>query len=201
MLFSPSSALAAIQTLGTTSPILPGEGSCASLAIDYVQIASVANNYVVPSGGGTITSWSTYAGPTTSTAPTTGPVGLQIWRPVTGTTYLLVGSTAPVTLTPDSLNGPFTASIAVQANDVLGLRLEGSAFCAHIGGAGDKYGYFTRPTTVPPVDPTTETFTSVSGALLNVSVTLDTTPTTTPPPSSGCDSTGSSTGGDDCKQQ
>jgi hypothetical protein len=204
MRFSPNAVLAAIIPLGTAAPIVAGEGDCSSLAIDYVQAASVANNYVV-SQAGTITSWNTFSGPSTAAAPTTGPVGLQVWRPAPPPappwTYSLVGSTTPVTLTPDSANGPFPASIAVNVGDVLGLRLEGAAFCSHYSTtADDKYGFFTRPASTPMA--ATERFTIVSNSLLNVTATLDTTPTTTPPPPSGCDAAGQTTGNgnDNCKQ-
>ncbi|MDQ2943759.1 MAG: hypothetical protein M3R21_08855 [Candidatus Dormibacteraeota bacterium] len=155
-------------------------------------MSSVARNYAVPAGG-VITSWSTLAG------PDTGPVGLQVWRQVGISTYSLVGSTVPVTLTAGTLsspllNGPFPASIAVQANDVLGMRLEGAATCGHSTGAsGDQYGFVTHTGT-------TETFNLVSQFTLDVSVTLDTSVVTPPPSEDGCNSTGQTMSNDNCKQ-
>jgi hypothetical protein len=118
-----------------------------------------------------------------------------VWRPGLGLNYSLVGSTVPARLIANSLNANLPASIVVSVGDVLGLRLEGAASCAlTTNAAGDSYGFFPRAASVPPTSP--QLFIRGAAALLDVSVTLDTT-TVTP---SGCDSTGSSTGGDNCKQ-
>lgn len=182
MLLSPNAALAATVPLGNAL----GEGSCPASPTDYIQLASVGNAYVVQAPGGTITGWSILAA-----SADTGPVGLEVWRPVTATSYTLVGSTTPVSLTPNSLNANLPAAIPVNAGDLLGLRLEGAATCGHLTGAGgDRYGFWPRAASAPPVG---NSFLSVPGFTLDVSATVDTT-VTTPPPASGCDDNGQSTG-------
>jgi len=189
MLFSANAALAASVPLGAAS----GEGSCPAIPTDYIQLASVGNTFVVPAPGGTITSWSIL-----TASADTGPVGLEVWRPATASTYTLVGSTTPVLLAPNSFNTNLPASIAVTGGDLLGLRLEGAATCGHFtGAAGDRYGFWPRAASAPPVG---NSFLIVPGFQLDVSVWLDTTITPPPPPTSGCDATGQSNGNDDCQQ-
>jgi hypothetical protein len=75
---------------------------------DWAQLSVASGNgYVVP-GNGTITSWSTIAGPGDGQKMT-----MKIWRLVFGSTYTLVGHDGPRTLSPSALN-TFPASVPVR---------------------------------------------------------------------------------------
>src|SRR3981081_2130828 len=130
MVLSPHPALAA-TVIGSPA----GDTVCAG-QFAPVQRSS-ALSYAVPAGGGAITSWSTLADATNP-----GPVALEVWRPTTTLyTYLLVGLSPLMTLTPSTVNTFNLASpIAVQAGALLGLRIEGAAACGQ-SVPGTTYGY------------------------------------------------------------
>jgi hypothetical protein len=185
MILSPHSALAA-TVIGSPTGSVPCAGQ-----FDTVQMTS-AVSYTVPAGGGTITSWSTLAD-----ATNLGPVGLEVWRPTTTQfSYLLVGLSPLMTLTPSTLNTfNLAAPIAVQAGDLLGLRIEGAAACGQAT-PGTTYGYHLGAT--PAVGVVTQ-FGFSNTFQLDVEATLGSVTPPPPPPSTGCDSAGSSTGDDRCK--
>jgi hypothetical protein len=186
MVLSPHPALAA-TVIGSPTGDTPCQGQ-----YDVVQMTS-AVSYAVPAGGGTITSWSTLAD-----ATNTGPVGLEVWRPTaTQFTYLLVGLSPLVTLNPSVLNTfNLAAPIAVQAGDLLGLRIEGAAMCG-LRVPGTTYGYHLGAT--PAVGVVTQ-FGFSNTFQLDVEATLGSVTPPPPPQSSGCDSTGDSSGDDICQQ-
>lgn len=133
--------------------------------IDTVQLASTGTAYAVPAGGGTITAWSTRAG------VHAGPAALLVWRSTaTPGTYTLVGESALVTLTANTLN-TFTLSkpIAVKAGDLIGLRLEGPLECAQPGPTTDTFGYSVGPT---PAVNASEAMLPNTGFTLDVAATL-----------------------------
>jgi hypothetical protein len=73
-------------------------------------------NYVMPSGGGTITSFSFQ-----STSANTGEqLDFVVLRPMPGPRYLVVGKTGVVTLNGTGLE-TFSANISVAGGDVLGF--------------------------------------------------------------------------------
>jgi len=185
MVLSPHPALAA-TVIGSATGSVPCQGQ-----FDVVQMTS-AVSYAVPAGGGAITSWSTLAD-----ATNVGPVGLEVWRPTTTQfTYLLVGLSPLMTLTPSTVNTFNLASpIAVQAGDLLGLRIEGAAACGQ-SVPGTTYGYHLGAT--PTAGAVTQ-FGFSNTFQLDVEATLGSVTPPPPPPSTGCDSTGNSTGDDKCK--
>ena len=177
MVLSPNAALAA-TVIGSPA----GTMTCAA-GFDLVQVASATPGaYVVPAGGGTITSWRTQGD-----AASLGPVGLQVWRPTSGLDYQLVGASPLVTLAPSVINTfDLAAPIAVQAGDMLGLRIEGVALCAAAASDG-SYGGFLGPN---PALGAIETFMLFPFAQLNVEATLGTVitpPPPPPPPPTDCD--------------
>ena len=186
MVLSPHPALAA-TVIGSATGSVPCQGQ-----FDVVQMTS-AVSYAVPAGGGAITSWSTLAD-----ATNVGPVGLEVWRPTTTQfTYLLVGLSPLMTLTPSTVNTFNLASpIAVQAGDLLGLRIEGAAACGQ-SVPGTTYGYHLGAT--PTAGAVTQ-FGFSNTFQLDVEATLGSATPPPPPPSSGCDSTGDSSGDDICQQ-
>jgi hypothetical protein len=183
MLLLPNAAFAA-TTIGST-PTTPGTATC-SLGFDFVQASTgtTSPSYAVPTGGGSITSWSTLTG------SSLGQIGLEVWRlTTTPATYQLIGASPLVT--PLAINTLTTTTLAtpipVLAGDLLGLRLEGPATCMQPGSAGDSLGYFIGPN---PVLLSTEPMTAYPSALLDVSATIGTTtppPPPPPPPGTECD--------------
>jgi hypothetical protein len=198
MLLSPTPTLAA-TTLGTTGDLI--DVVCFNPSQDSVQLSSAdpAVSYTVAAAGN-ITSWNTQS------IGLPGLVGLQVWRlsaPATQTSpafYMLVGASPTVvpTGTPITLANP----IAVQAGDMIGMRMEGLVACGHRTGAlGDTWA--TAAGTIPalPVLGTEPFATPTTSFRLNISATIaDVTPPPPPPPT-GCDSSGSSNGNDECVQQ
>ena len=168
--FSGSAAFAS-TAIGSAA----GNITC-SAGFDTVQVSWASGTYAVPAGGGTITSWSTQAG------PLAGPVGLEIWRPTaTAMTYQLVGASPLVTLVPGTLNDTTLATpIPVNAGDLLGLRIEGRAYCQLTSSvATDTYGGRLGAT---PAVGATGAFSANTFAQLDIAAIV-TTPVTTPSPS------------------
>ena len=102
-------------TVGEVAPQTP-EFLCNRGPTDTIQVATDGGaSYVVPQAG-TLTSWSTAAGPGAGQA-----VSLKVYRPVSGTIYSVVGQDGPRALTPSVLD-TFPIDIPVQAGDVIGLN-------------------------------------------------------------------------------
>ncbi|HVS48681.1 MAG TPA: hypothetical protein VHJ99_07260 [Candidatus Dormibacteraeota bacterium] len=192
MVFSANAAFAA-TVIGSAA----GTVTSTSAGFDTVQISWSSGTYAVPAGGGFITLWSTQAG------PLAGPVGLQVWRPTTTAgTYLLVGASPLVTLTPSMMNDiPLLTRIPVQEGDLLGLRIEGRAtYGQYTSSATDTYG---SKQSVNPAVGVIDTFTNNTFFQLDVAATVEpaiTPPPPPPPPPTGCGFTGVSTGDDVCIQ-
>jgi hypothetical protein len=112
-------AAAALATLALAAPALAattigqtgGDVGCGGPRV----VADT--NSVVPSGGGTITSF--------SYAPVSGNGGQQldflVLRPTTGSDYTVVGKTGLVTLDRAGGVETFAANISVQGGDILGF--------------------------------------------------------------------------------
>jgi hypothetical protein len=180
MALSASSVFAATVIGSATS----GSFTCPA-GYDTVQISSNTGTYAVPAGGGSISSWTTQSG------SFIGRVGLQVWRPTaTAQTYQLVGASPLVTGQASTLN-TFTLAnpIPVQAGDLLGLRVDGRAYCeVSTSSPADVYGSVLGANpAVGAIDTFTPTNTSLQ---LDVAATVDAI--VTPPPPPGCDSTGNS---------
>jgi hypothetical protein len=130
---------------------------------------SGGHNYVVPSAG-ELTDW-TYA----SSQTTVSVMQLEVWRPVGGDQYLLVGSSPPGAL-PPLMSKRFTLEppISVEAGDVLGLYVDndGSNCMDETGYLG--LGTYSRASGPLPPTGTTTTLTTVfnSAWRLNVEATL-----------------------------
>lgn len=159
--------------VGQTAPSIEAANPCNfKEPFDEVQISTAAGtSYVVPTAG-VITSWSTNA------APGSGQqYGFKVFRPLGGTSFLVVGHDGPRTLTPSALN-TFPVAIPVQAGDHIGINIPptGTTACSFLTGLeGDVYGYAggTAPDGAT-ISPTTE-----GGVRLNISATLLPPPTVT----------------------
>lgn len=100
-------------------------------------------NYVVPSGGGTITSFSFQS----ESVNNGEQVDFMVLRPVSDNTYTVVGKTGTATLQGTGLE-TFSATIAVQGGDILALWEPGSlANCGFsvASGGGFFHGFFGAP--------------------------------------------------------
>ncbi len=102
-------------TVGQVGPPNP-ESWCNLGQTDTLQLAVASGaSYVVPQAG-TLTSWSTSAGPGVGQTE-----ALKVYRPVSGTTYTVLAQDLPQPLVPSVLN-TFPVDIPVQAGDVVGLN-------------------------------------------------------------------------------
>jgi Ca2+-binding RTX toxin-like protein len=125
LLASGSQAGAAV-TVGQLAPSSPPIG-CSVGPTDFAQTAvSSGNGYVVPPlsppVSQVVTSWSHNA----RAADGGQMLKMKIWRQVTGSTYVVVGSDGPRNLTGGALN-TFQTSIRVQPGDVLGINSQNAA--------------------------------------------------------------------------
>ncbi|MGB0091072.1 MAG: hypothetical protein WBP81_00805 [Solirubrobacteraceae bacterium] len=122
--------------------------------------------YVVPGGGGTITSFSFQV----RTADT--PVDFLVLRPtVTAGSYTVVGKTGVQTFTGTGVE-TFPASVRVQGGDILGFWFNGENLnnCAHAG-SGENLVFSTGQDD-PSTGDTVSLFASPGGADLNESANL-----------------------------
>ncbi|MEP7105908.1 MAG: hypothetical protein ABI838_08680 [Chloroflexota bacterium] len=180
-----SAATAALALLPQAAAAATGIGQAldgvtcgAGTGMDTVQVASAGPSYSVPAGAWQVTAWSADA-----SAQMDSTLQLEIWRPTaTANTFTLVGISAPQTLLAASgVNTfPLVAPIPVQAADLLGLRVTGTAGCASYTGdyAGDIYrvAFGTAPRTAG----TATIFANTKvGYELNVAATLE---AAAPPP-------------------
>jgi hypothetical protein len=102
-------------TIGEVAPETP-EFLCNLGPTDTIQIATTGGgSYVVPEAG-TLTSWSTAAGPGAGQA-----ISLKVYRPLGGTVYSVVAQDGPRALTASALN-TFPIDVPVEAGDVIGLN-------------------------------------------------------------------------------
>lgn len=125
-------------------------------------------SYVVPGGGGVITSWSFSAG---STADEQDRLKV-VRQTATANEFYVVGEGALETMTPSALN-TFLVRIPVRAGDFLGLyTVDGndSTVPAHVTGNTDAYIANTDPS---PNTTFTGTPESSSGEAYNVSATVE----------------------------
>jgi hypothetical protein len=186
IVISPSAAFADANLGSATA-----NTTCSLPGLDSVQLSSSdpTISYVVPAGGGSITSWNSQS------LGFTGLVGLQVWRPTTTAgTYQLVGASPLVVPTGTAVT--LATPIPVLAGDMIGLHIEGTVACGTGTSSGlDSWAYAFGPTPQPLG---TEAFNPPSNAFrINMSATVS---TTTGQPGPGCDSTGDSNGSDSCKQ-
>ncbi|HXD57362.1 MAG TPA: hypothetical protein VN606_05560 [Thermoleophilaceae bacterium] len=167
-----SPASAATVKLGKTAPAGTAVG-CAGCSLFQRATGAASPSYVVPAGGGTITSWSMQGAPSSLSCLIGGCLGqLQVMRPGAGGDYSLVAQSSQRTIPAGKLS-TFSTSIPVREGDVLGL-LGTNVPLQGAGGLGDTLGDLTG---------------LIGGGLVNVSVGLD------PPLGGTTTGGGGSTGG------
>jgi uncharacterized repeat protein (TIGR01451 family) len=166
LLFAVGSASAS-TTIGQNGA--GGPGTCGA-GNTFVQTGTGSGvpSYVVPAGGGVITSWSFLAGSTTGEQDK-----LKVVRPTgTANQFVVVGESLLETMTPSTLN-TFPLRIPVQAGDLLGLFTVDGNDCivsTHTPGNTDAYVAQTDP---PPATTFTGIPESSSGEAYNVSAVVE----------------------------
>jgi hypothetical protein len=136
--------------------------------LDIAQAAVTSgNSYAVP-GRGTITSWSTFGGPTAAQQLT-----MKIFRAVPGQVdqYEVVGHAGPEPIAVGGTAGnTFPASIAVKSGDLLGFHTAtNSNRCYVPGDMSDQTTYFMGDL----IDGQANGFTPLGDARLNISATFE----------------------------
>jgi len=106
---------AASVTIGQLAPGTPTGFADPSGTLDILQPAVTSGNTYVAPGNGTITSWSHNAAAGAGQMMT-----FKVFRPVSGSTYAVVGHDGPRPLTGGAVNA-FPANVGVQPGDVIGL--------------------------------------------------------------------------------
>jgi len=149
-------------TLGQTS----ANNTCGA-DVNAVQTSSVGPSYVVPAGGGLITSWSAATGVFGYT------MQLEVWRPVGGTNYTLVGKAlAAATEAPNTGVHTYTLSppIAAQAGDLLGFFATSASPCGTLISGNKIFGNFGP---VPAVGATININQQGNDTLMNIAATVE----------------------------
>ncbi len=131
-----------------------------------VQTASSGGvTYTIPSSG-VVTSWSFAGGPSGTNQ------ALVVLRPAGGSNYTVVGITPTRFVASDQV-GTFSASIAVEAGDLVGEWFaDGSGNCAHGSGSSGATLYWGNGSSPPSVGDVVSAPYSYNG-LLNMAVELN----------------------------
>jgi hypothetical protein len=164
-------ALPASATAGVTIGATGGDGAadCPSdhtWAQDSAAAGSPA--YVVPAGGGVITSWSHDRGPALATAQ----LRLKVFRKTAPFTYLTVGQSDFETLAAAGVN-TFATRVEVKGGDILGFRIGATDIsCDRSGSAGDLAVASGPLQPDPPVGSSTS-FGEVGAFLLNLEARVE----------------------------
>jgi hypothetical protein len=149
-----------------------GSQDCFGPAL-FIQAASADVSYVVPGGGGVITSWSAhgFGQPAQLVLKTVSPTSLG--------NYVLQGSSRPETVAPSGTS-TFPARLSVAAGDVIALWVPAippnKAPCNYVtGNSGDLqvYRYDESQVEPAPGDAYGPTDQQISGSSLNLSAKVE----------------------------
>jgi hypothetical protein len=163
---SPSPAGAAV-TIGAT-----GGNGAADCPPDFTwaqdSTAVGSPTYVVPAGGGVITSWSHDRGPASATAQ----LRLKVFRKTAPNTYLTMGQSDFETLSAAGVNS-FATRVKVEGGDILGFRLTAAPIsCRRSGSTGDM-AVASGPAQPDPPIGSSVSFGSAGAYLLNLAATVE----------------------------
>ena len=149
-------------TIGQLAPDPAMTSGCTTGSVVQVSTA-VTGQYVVPAGGGVVTSWST-------STRASGSSGGQVvfWTPAAGDTWAVVAKSTLQPLTPSTVN-TFPVRIPVPGGALLGLHHSGSQACVTAApGNLAAYAAYDPDTAPGPMAP------SGSGAYLtNITATIE----------------------------
>lgn len=163
LILAAAASSASAATIGQVSPST--DLGCLG-GVDWVQATAAGNpSYEVPSGGKTITSWSTNAWATPGEK-----MGFKVFRP-TGAhgEYSVVGHDGPRDMAPGTTN-TFAVNIPVKPGDLLGLHTTTTGPCDSNGGSRDTVDSFLGDLG----DNASGMFTPNEDSLLNVSAVVTT---------------------------
>ena len=162
----PASASARV-TIGATGG--SGAADCPpdfTWAQDSTAVGSPT--YVVPAGGGVITSWSHDRGPASATAQ----LRLKVFRKTAPNTYLTVGQSDFETLAAPGVN-TFPTRVEVQGGDILGFRITTAAISCRRTGNTDDLAVASGPLQPDPPVGSSVSFGTVGAYLLNLAATVE----------------------------
>jgi hypothetical protein len=162
-----SASAPAAVTIGATGG--NGAAECPpdfTWAQDSTAVGSPA--YVVPPGGGVITSWSHDRGPAAATAQ----LRLKVFRKTGPNTYLTVGQSDFETLTGAGVN-TFATRVAVAGGDILGFRITAAAISCRRNGISGDLAVASGPAQPDPPIGSSVSFGSVGAFLLNLAATVE----------------------------
>ena len=165
--------------VGLVFAALPAGSALADTTIGQTGVSSVLcgggpgvgadTNYVVPAGGGTITSFSFAS----TAANTNEQVDFLVLQHVSGSSYKVVGKTGPETLAGTGAVETFPASISVQAGEILGFWFGTTLHnCVRTVASGGGVLATLRGTADPGLNATLDFPSSASDLDLNESATL-----------------------------
>jgi hypothetical protein len=169
-----SAVEAATVPLGQTAPA-GTPASCLDCTTFQQASGSTSPVYAVPSGGGTLTSWSVQGAPSAADCLVFQCLArLRVLRPDGSGGYTVSAESAEQTIGPGALN-TFPVSLPVQPGDLLGLEGTQIPFSA-AGGTDDVMATVTGPPIVGSLIGGLGglPFTLTPNVLLNVSAVLDT---------------------------
>jgi hypothetical protein len=168
--WSPSAASGA-TTVGQTAPNAGSVLSCGGATLFVTPTVGAAPDYVIPSGGGVLTSWSVQ-GPTSVLGPT-DDLKLKILESSSPNTYVIAAEDSLREISPGILN-TFPVRIPVAGGELVALWVpSGSQPCTFLGGPGDVQEYRGGSFSEPAVGDTFVTDTTDPGRRTNVSARLE----------------------------
>jgi hypothetical protein len=168
-LVAASPARATTTDLGAVAPAGTTGSSCSPCS--FVQKSGGSPPYVVPAGGGVLTSWSFRGG---TSVPAGDVVRLRLYRPgASNGSYLVVADAADRAPLPNAVRTN-RVQITVTGGEMIGLRVStsGDTPPSFAGGPGDLIGS-TPMITDPAPGQETGTLLETSGQRLNVAVKLE----------------------------
>jgi hypothetical protein len=156
------SAAAGAVTIGQTGT----DAACVGFGYGVQTGVSAGTSYAVPAGSWTLSQWSTQA------SAAGGSMAVLVFRPIGAGSYLVVGASPVIALTPNALNAS-SASIAVSGGDLLGLWASNGTGCfSHTGNGADTLDASASNTPLPAVG-STVALGNNAGFRLNISASLD----------------------------
>jgi hypothetical protein len=168
----PGSASGA-TTIGQTAPTAGDVATCGGATLFLTPTVAGAPEYVVPAGGGVLTSWSVQ-GPTTVSGPPTDDLRLKVVEQTATNTYRIVAEDSIQSILPAVLN-TFSTRIPVEGGECIALWVpEGLQPCTfETFNPGDLQEYKGGSHPEPGIGATFVTDSTDVGRRTNVSASLE----------------------------
>jgi hypothetical protein len=166
-----AAALPASASAGVTIGATGGNGA-ADCPADFTwaqdSTAVGSPTYVVPAGGGVITSWSHDRGPAAATAQ----VRLKVFRKTSPNNYLTVGQSDFETLAAAGVN-TFATRVRVEGGDILGMRFTAAPISCRRSGITNDLAVASGPLQPDPPIGSSAALGNVNGYLLNLAARFE----------------------------